>query len=302
MADIDGKSMKLRKSNSFENIVPITLFLIASISIITSIIIVIILIVDAGNFFMEVPFGEIFGDKIKPIGAEPKYGFMPIFAGTIVTSVIALLVAGPLGVASAMFMSEFLSPKKRKVIKPIIEVLAGIPSIVYGFFAFSTITPLLQKIIPDLDRLNGLSAGLVMGVMIIPIVTSISEDAMNAVPDSIRQGAYGLGSTKFEVAWKVINPAAISGIVAAFVLAISRAIGETMIVVLASGSARDLTFNPTESMQTMTSYIVGVITGDAALGTTKYYSLYAVGLLLFAFTLITNLIARYVTNKFRREY
>ncbi len=216
--------------------------------------------------------------------------------GTIVTSVIAMLVAAPLGLASAMFLSEFMTPKKRRIIKPIIEVLAGIPTIVYGFFAYNTVTPILMKLIPSIGSKNALSPGIVMGIMIIPIVTSLSEDAMSAVPDSIRQGAYGLGSTKLEVASKVILPAAISGIVAAFVLAISRAIGETMIVTIASGSMKNFTLDVTMPMQTMTAYIVEFTSGDAGSGTVGYYSLYAVGLILFIFTLVTNLFAKYITK------
>lgn len=227
---------------------------------------------------------------------------MPLIMGTIMTSFIAMLVAAPLGLCSAMFLSEFMSPAKRRIVKPILEVLAGIPTIVYGFFAYNTVTPILMKLMPSLEAKNALSPGIVMGIMIIPIVTSLSEDAMSAVPDAIRKGAYGLGSTKLEVATKVIIPAAISGIVAAFVLAISRAIGETMIVTIASGSAKNFTLNVTQPMQTMTAYIVEFTSGDAGSGTVGYYSLYAVGLLLFAFTMVTNLFAKYITKKYRREY
>lgn len=294
--------MKMRKSSKLENIVPISLFLIASISILTSIGIVLTLVVDASHFFAEVPLTEVFSTELAPLKKEPSFGFLPLIMGTFVTSVIAMLVAAPLGLTSAMFLSEFMSPNKRRIIKPIIEVLAGIPTIVYGFFAYNTVTPLLMKIIPDLGAKNALSPGIVMGIMIIPIVTSLAEDAMSSVPDSIRKGAYGLGSTKLEVASKVIVPAAISGIVAAFVLAISRAIGETMIVTIASGSAKNFTFNITEPMQTMTAYIVEFTSGDAGSGTIGYYSLYAVGLILFIFTLITNLLAKYITKKYRREY
>ncbi len=294
--------MKIRRSSKLENIVPITLFLIASISILTSIGIVLTLVVDASHFFAEVPLTEVFSTKLAPLKKEPSFGFLPLIMGTLVTSVIAMLVAAPLGLTSAMFLSEFMSPNKRRIIKPIIEVLAGIPTIVYGFFAYNTVTPLLMKIIPSLGAKNALSPGIVMGIMIIPIVTSLSEDAMSSVPDSIRKGAYGLGSTKLEVASKVIVPSAISGIVAAFVLAISRAIGETMIVTIASGSAKNFTFDITEPMQTMTAYIVEFTSGDAGSGTIGYYSLYAVGLILFIFTLLTNLLAKYITKKYRREY
>lgn len=294
---------KQKKFLDIENIIPALLFLIASISVLTSVGIVITLVVDASHFFAEVPLSEVFSTELAPLKAKnPSFGFLPLIMGTVVTSIIAMLVAAPLGLCSAMFLSEFMSPDKRRVIKPIIEVLAGIPTIVYGFFAYNTVTPLLMKLIPSLEAKNALSPGIVMGIMIIPIVTSLSEDAMSAVPDAIRQGAYGLGSTKLEVATKVIVPAAISGIVAAFVLAISRAIGETMIVTIASGSAKNFTLDVTMPMQTMTAYIVEFTSGDAGSGTVGYYSLYAVGLILFIFTLLTNLFAKYITKKYRREY
>ena len=294
---------KQKKLFDIENIIPTILFIIASVSVLTSIGIVITLVIDASHFFAEVPLSEVFSTKLEPLRAkDPSFGFLPLIMGTIVTSIIAMLVAAPLGICSAMFLSEFMSPDKRRVIKPIIEVLAGIPTIVYGFFAYNTVTPLLMKLIPSLGPKNALSPGIVMGIMIIPIVTSLSEDAMSAVPDAIRQGAYGLGSTKLEVASKVIVPAAISGIVAAFVLAISRAIGETMIVTIASGSAKNFTMDVTMPMQTMTAYIVEFTSGDAGSGTVGYYSLYAVGLILFIFTLGTNLFAKYITKKYRREY
>jgi len=294
---------KQKKILDIENIIPAFLFLIASVSVLTSIGIVITLVVDASHFFAEVPLSEVFSTELAPLKAKnPSFGFLPLIMGTIVTSIIAMLVAAPLGLCSAMFLSEFMSPQKRRVIKPIIEVLAGIPTIVYGFFAYNTVTPLLMKLVPSLEAKNALSPGIVMGIMIIPIVTSLSEDAMSAVPEAIRQGAYGLGSTKLEVATKVIVPAAISGIVAAFVLAISRAIGETMIVTIASGSAKNFTLDVTMPMQTMTAYIVEFTSGDAGSGTVGYYSLYAVGLILFIFTLLTNLFAKYITKKYRREY
>jgi len=295
--------IKFKKYIDIEKIVPVVLFIIASISVLTSIGIVITLLVDAAHFFAEVPFAEVFSVKLEPLRAkDPSFGFMPLIMGTIMTSLIAMLVAAPLGLCSAMLLSEFMSPAKRRVIKPVLEVLAGIPTIVYGFFAYNTVTPILMNLFPTIEAKNALSPGIVMGIMIIPIVTSLSEDAMSAVPDSIRKGAYGLGSTKLEVATKVILPAAVSGIVAAFVLAISRAIGETMIVTIASGSSKAFTMNVTQPMQTMTAYIVEFTSGDAGSGTVGYYSLYAVGLMLFAFTMMTNLFAKYITKKYRREY
>lgn len=303
MADSNTYIKNLRKTSKLDNVIPVVLFIIASVSVLTSIGIVLTLVVDASHFFAEIPLSEVFSTKLEPLRAkDPSFGFLPLIMGTIVTSVIAMLVAAPLGLTSAMFLSEFISPDRRKIIKPIIEVLAGIPTIVYGFFAYNTVTPLLMKLVPSLGAKNALSPGIVMGIMIIPIVTSLSEDAMSSVPDSIRKGAYGLGSTKLEVASKVIVPAAVSGIVSAFVLAISRAIGETMIVTIASGSAKNFTWDITQPMQTMTAYIVEFTSGDAGSGTIGYYSLYAVGLILFIFTLLTNLLAKYITKKYRREY
>lgn len=285
-----------------ERMVPAILLLIASISILTSIGIVLTLVADASHFFREVPLKEIFSTKLAPLAKNPSFGFLPLISGTLVTSTIAMLVAIPIGLTAAMYLSEFSPANRRKVLKPIIEVLAGIPTIVYGFFAYSFVTPLLIKIIPGLEAKNALSPGIVMGIMIIPLVTSLSEDAMNAVPDAIREGAFALGSTRLEVTLKVIIPAALSGIIASFVLAISRAIGETMIVAIASGSAKNFTLDITQPMQTMTAYIVEFTSGDAGSGTIGYYSLYAVGLMLFIFTLLLNLLAKYITKKYRREY
>lgn len=274
----------------------------ALVSVVTSIGIVITLVTDAARFFAKVPIYEIFSTKLEPLAVNPSFGFLPLIMGTMMTSLIAMIVAIPVGLASAIYMSEFASDKIRKLVKPIMEVLAGVPTIVYGFFAYSYVTPLLMKIIPGLGAKNTLSPGLVMGIMIIPIVTSLSEDAMNSVPTSIREGSLALGATRLETTVKVIIPAAISGIIASFVLAISRAIGETMIVAIASGSSKTFTFDITQSMQTMTAYIVEFTSGDAGSGTTGYYSLYAVGLLLFVFTFLINMLAQYISKKFREEY
>jgi len=291
-----------KKNIISENVVHAGLLLIASISILTSIGIVLTLVVDASHFFQEIPLREIFSTKLAPLKEEASFGFLPLIGGTVITSAIAMIVAIPIGLTAAIYLSEFSSAARRNVLKPIIEVLAGIPTIVYGFFAYSFVTPLLMKVIPGLEAKNALSPGIVMGIMIIPLVASLSEDAMNAVPNSIREGALALGSTNIEVTFKVIIPAAISGIIAAFVLAVSRAIGETMIVTIASGSAKNFSLDITKPMQTMTAYIVEFTSGDAGSGTIGYYSLYAVGLLLFIFTLFMNLAAKYITKKYRKEY
>lgn len=288
--------------NITDRIMPKFLFLAASISILTTIGIVLTLVVDASKFLKTVPLKEIFSTDLNPLSADPSFGILPLINGTLFTTLIAMMVAIPLGLSSAIYLSQFASEGKRKILKPMMEILAGIPTIVYGFFAYSFVTPILMKIIPSLEAKNVISPGLVMGIMIIPMVVSLSEDAMNAVPESMKEGALGLGSTRLELVLKVVIPAAISGIVASFVLAISRAIGETMIVAIASGSSKAFTFDITRSMQTMTAYIVEFTSGDAGSGTVGYYSLYAVGLLLFIFTFVMNLIAQYISKKYREEY
>jgi len=285
-----------------EKVIPKLFLIIASISILTTIGIVFTLVFDASKFFSAVSFREIFSTDLDPLAPEPSFGILPLINGTIITSLIAMLVAAPIGLTAAMYLSEFATDRAKKILKPIMELLAGIPTIVYGFFAYSFVTPLLMNFIPGLGAKNVISPGIVMGIMIIPLVASLSEDAMSSIPDAMREGALGLGSTKLEVTLKVVVPAAISGIMASFVLAISRAIGETMIVAIASGSAKNFTFDVTKSMQTMTAYIVEFTSGDAGSGTVGYYSLYAVGLLLFIFTLGMNLLAQYITHKYREEY
>ena len=296
------KSNFKNKKKTTDKAMPIFFLVCASVSVITTIGIVLTLFTDAYKFFREVPFSDFFSTNLAPLSAEPHFGILPLINGTILTSLIAMAVAAPLGLTAAMYLSEFASDRVRRVLKPMMELLAGVPTIVYGFFAYSFVTPLLMKIIPTLEAKNALSPGIVMGIMILPLVTSLSEDAMKSVPEAMREGAYGLGSTKLEVTLKVVIPAAISGIMASFVLAISRAIGETMIVTIASGSSKNFTFDITHSMQTMTAYIVEFTSGDAGSGTTGYFSLYAVGLMLFLFTLVLNLAAQYISKKFREEY
>ena len=281
---------------------PLFFLTMALISVLTTFGIVYTLVVDAFKFFANVPLSEVFSTRLQPLSANPSFGILPLLNGTILTTIIAMIVAVPVGMAAAIYLSQFASKKLRKILKPILEILAGIPTIVYGFFAYSVVTPILMKLIPSLEPKNVLSPGLVMGIMIIPMVASLSEDAMNAVPSIMKDGATGLGSTKLETTFKVVIPAAISGIMSSIVLAISRAIGETMIVTIASGSSKRFTFDITQSMQTMTSYIVEFTSGDAGSGTVGYYSLYAVGLILFIFTLTMNLIAQYITKKYGERY
>lgn len=301
---ISKKKKALSMASIIEKVVPVLLFLTAIISILTTIGIVLTLIFETVLFFKEVSFLQFFtSTELRPLSpVEPKFSVLPLVAGTVMTSAIAMVVAIPIGLTTAIYLSEYATENARKVLKPIIEILAGIPTIVYGFFAFTFVTPILREFIPGLQATNALSPGIVMGIMIIPLVASLSEDAMNAVPNSMREGAMALGATKFEVTMRVVIPAAISGIVASFVLGISRAIGETMIVTIASGSSKNFTFDITQSMQTMTAYIVEVTSGDAAAGTTAYYSLYAVAMTLFVFTLLMNLLARYISRRYREVY
>jgi phosphate transport system permease protein len=301
---IEEKKSKQSLSGTMEKMVPILLFLAAAISVLTTIGIVLTLIFETFLFFDAVSIKEFFtAKKWYPFSeTEGSFGILPLITGTLKVTLIAAVVAVPIGLTSAIYLSEYASDKARRMIKPILEVLAGIPTIVYGFFALTFVTPILREIIPSLEIFNALSPGIVIGIMITPMIASLSEDAMSSVPNSMREGALALGSTKFEVALKVVLPAAISGIIASIVLAISRAIGETMIVAVAGGSTPNLDWNVTSSIQTMTAYIVQVSQGDAGYGTTIYYSIYAVGMTLFVFTLVMNLIAQYITRRFREEY
>ena len=287
-----------------EKAIPVILLIIASVSVLTTFGIVFTLIFETIEFFRRVPFLEfVFGTEWLPFSNnQPLFGILPLIAGTLKVTLIAVLVAVPFGLASAVYLSEYASDKTRRVVKPVLEVLAGVPTIVYGFFALTFVTPLLQQFIPELKIFNALSPGIVVGIMILPMIASLSEDAMSSVPNSIREGALALGGTKLEVAIKVVLPAALSGIMASIVLAVSRAIGETMIVSLAGGSTPRFDGDITDSIQTMTAYIVQVSTGDAGYGTTIYYSIYSVGFTLFLFTLLMNWLAHVISKRFREEY
>ncbi len=291
-------------SGFVEKLVPKLLLVTAFVSIVTTIGIVATLLFETVHFFTRVPVMDFLTDTTwLPWNEETgSYGILALISGTLLTTAIALFVAIPIGLASAIYLSEFASERTRKILKPVLEVLAGIPSIVYGFFALTFVTPLLQQVISGLQTFNALSPGIVMGIMIIPIVASMSEDAMSAVPVAIREGALGMGSTRLEVALKVVLPAAISGIIASFVLAFSRAIGETMIVSIAAGASPSISLNFLEPTQTMTAYIAQVTTGDAGYGTTIYYSIYAVGMTLFIVTYLTNMLAGKISRRFREEY
>lgn len=238
----------------------------------------------------------------QPYSSEPEFGIWALVMGTLKVVVIATIFAVPIGLGAAIYLSEYASERARKIIKPILEVLAGIPTVVYGFFAINFVTPFLQSLYSGISLYNAVSAGLVVGIMIIPMIASLSEDAMSSVPNSTREGSLGLGATKLETTFKVVLPAAISGIIASVVLAVSRAIGETMIVSIAAGSTPNASLDITSSLQTMTGFIVQITSGDAAYGSSLYFSLFAVGMTLFLFTFVMNIISQWVSKRFREEY
>jgi phosphate transport system permease protein len=286
-----------------EDVVKGVLALFAFVSVATTIAILVALILPALDFFSEVSLREFFTTADwAPLFQPPRFGVLPLVAGTLLVTFFACLVAMPFGLGAAIYLSEYARPRVRKVLKPALEVLAGIPTVVYGYFALTFVSPLLRDLGLPVGVFNALSAALVMGVMIIPTIASLSEDAMTAVPQSLRDGAYGLGSNKLQVSVRIVIPAAVSGIIASFVLGISRAIGETMIVLLAAGGMPNLTFNPLEQVQTMTAFIAAVGAGDAPHGTVAYNTIFAVGLTLFVMTFVMNLISIRLVRRYREIY
>ena len=300
----DAHPLRQVKARNGEKVIKAILATAAAVSIATTFGIVVSLLVPSLTFFSEIPLTEfLFTTTWTPLFANPQYGVLPLVSGTLVITLIAVAVAIPLGLGSAIYLSEYASPRVRKTLKPTLEVLAGIPTVVFGFFALEFVTRLvLRPLFPGIDIFNALSAGLVMGIMIIPTIASLSEDAMSAVPGGLRDGAYALGATKRQVALRVVIPAALSGIVAAFVLGISRAIGETMIVTIAAGLMPNLSLNPLEGMMTMTSYIAAAASGDVSTGSIEYQSIFAVGMLLFILTFFMNMISIRMVRKFRQVY
>ena len=275
----------------------------ASVSVLTTIGILVTLLYQGYGFFNEVsPWEFLTGTRWTPILKPRSYGVLPLVSGTLLVTVIAAMVALPVGLMTAIFLSEYAADKVRRILKPILEILAGIPTVVYGYFALTFVTPLLQNIFNDLLVFNALSAGIVMGVMIIPMVSSLSEDAMIAVPRNLREAAYALGATRYEVSLRVVIPAALSGIIAAFIIAISRAIGETMLVTIAAGATPRMALNPLEGVQTMTAYIVQLSLGEAPVGSLEYNTIFAVGLVLFCMTLLMNLLGFWIVRRFREAY
>jgi phosphate transport system permease protein len=277
--------------------------LCAALSVVTTAGIVFVLVFETVAFFREVsPIEFIFGTTWTPLFASRRFGVLPLVAGTALVTGISMAVALPAGLLAAIYLSEYAPSPARRAIKPVLEILAGIPTVIYGYFALLFVTPLLQRVMPDLAGFNALSPGIVMGVMILPMVASLSEDAMRAVPDGLREGAYALGATKAEATVGVVIPAALSGISAAVILAVSRAIGETMIVAIAAGLQPNLTLNPFVPIETMTAYIVQVSLGDTPAGTLEYRTIFAVGTLLFVSTFGLNLVSQWLRARFREEY
>jgi len=295
---------KNNKSTKFiEKAVPTILFIITSVSILTTIGILYTLLSETFIFFTRVSFVEfITATEWNAFSTDPTFGIIALVMGTLKIVVISTIVAVPVGLGAAIYLSEYASDRIRRIVKPILEILAGIPTVVYGTFAITFVTPLIREMFPGVSLYNAISPGVVVGIMIVPMIASLSEDAMSSVPRSTREGSLGLGATRLETVFKVVLPAAASGIIASFVLGISRAIGETMIVSIAAGSTPGADFNLTTSLQTMTGFIVQVTSGDAAFGTDLYYSLYAVGMTLFIFTLVMNLAAQWITRRFKEEY
>jgi phosphate transport system permease protein len=278
------------------------LFFCGTLSILTTLGIVAVLLFETLAFFREVPLLDFLTDtQWTPLFADKHFGILPLVAGTALTAGIAVCVATPVGLVSALYLSEYATERVRHLVKPVLEVLAGVPTVVYGYFALLFVTPLLQTVIPSLSGFNALSPGIVIGMMIIPMVSSLSEDAMYAVPQSLREGAYALGSSKLQVAVKVVVPAAFSGIAASLLLGVSRAIGETMILAIAAGQQPRLTLNPTVPIETMTAYIVQVSLGDTPTGTLEYRTIFAVGMMLFLGTLALNLVSQWIKQRFREQ-
>jgi len=286
-----------------EGAIYLSLFGCVLITVLTTIGIIFSLITETFSFFGQVSVIEFFtSTRWTPLFADKHFGVLPLVAGTAIILVGSSIVALPIGLASAIYLSSYADPRVRRVIKPLLEVLAGIPTVVYGYFALSFVTPLLRNFFPEMGMFNALSASIVVGIMIIPMVSSLSEDALIAVPRSLREAGYALGATRFEVATKIVLPAGLSGVIASFILAMSRAVGETMIVALAAGSTPNMTLNPLESIQTMTAYIVQVSMGDTPHGTTVYQTIFAVGMLLFIVTFLMNIVGQIVTRRFREVY
>lgn len=290
-------------SRLHEKVIQLLLLGCASVSVLTTVSIVFVLLYEAVQFFFDVSIVDFLTDtKWTPLLKPQHFGIMPLFCGTLLVAFGSALIAVPLGLGTAVYLSEYARPWFRDTVRPLLEVLAGIPSVVYGYFAVVTVSPLIRWAFPSADVFNAANACIVVGIMTLPMIISLSDDALRVVPRSLREGAYALGATKFDVTVRVVVPAATSGIVASFLLAISRAIGETMAVTLAAGATPKATLNPLESIQTMTAYVVQVSQGDTPAGTLEYRTIFAVGLTLFLSTMIMNLLAEWISNRMREVY
>lgn len=286
-----------------ERVIEFILMMAALSAVATTFAIVSILLYESASFFKHVSIVDFLTDtQWTPLFEDAHYGILPLVSGTITTSAVALLVAIPVGTTAAIYLSEFASHKTREICKPILELLVGVPTVVFGYFALLFVTPLLQKVFPELPSFNMLGPGIVMGIMIIPYIASVAEDAMRAVPMSMREGSYAMGATRFQTAVRVVAPAATSGIIAAYILGISRAVGETMVVAIAAGQQPTLTFNPMEAAATITAFIVQVAMGDLPHGSVGYQSIFAAGLVLALMTLFLNLLGHMVRKKYREVY
>lgn len=277
--------------------------LCALVSVITTVVIIYILVKESWGFFAQIPlFDFLLGTKWIPLFEPSSYGVLPLLWGTLLITVGAACIAIPIGLASAIYTSEYASPRVRSIVKPMLELLAGIPTVVYGYFALTFVTPFLQSFIPGLNVFNALSGAIVVGIMILPTIATLSDNALRAVPDTLRHSAYALGATSLEVTTQIVVPTGLSGIMASFLLAISRAIGETMAVTLAAGATPNLSLTLYESIQTITAYIVQVSLGDTPAGGIAYKTIFAVAALLFVITLILNMLSQWVLNKYRAEF
>lgn len=291
------------RRNFLERIIELVLMFSGLIAVLITFGIVYILVSESIPFFEAVTFKEFLTSTVWTPNFEIKnYGILPLVAGTLTITGVALLVAVPVGTITAVYLSEFASHRVKETVKPILELLVGVPTVVFGYFALLLVTPLLQKIYPDLSTFNMLGPGIVMGIMIVPYIASVAEDAMRAVPMAMREGSYAMGATRFQTAVSVVMPAATSGIVAAYILAISRGIGETMIVAIAAGQQPNFTFNPVDSAATITAYIVSVALGDLEHGGIGYQSIFAAGITLFVMTLSLNILGQWTRNKFTERY
>lgn len=301
---VGGPTLVLSKGRRWrERLIRGVLLACGLVSVATTVGIVVVLVWESIGFFREVsPWAFLTGTKWTPLFVPRNFGVLPLVAGSVMVAFGASLIALPVGLASAIYLAEYAPSRVRKSLKPVLEVLAGIPTVVYGYFALTFITPIIRTVFPATGVFNAASAAIVVGIMIVPMVASLSEDAIYAVPRSLREASYGLGATKFETVTRVVVPAALSGIIASFILAISRAIGETMAVTLAAGATPKLTANPLESIQTMTAYIVQVSLGDTPVGSIEYKTIFAVGLLLFCITLAMNIVSRAILRRFREVY